>query len=164
MWLALILAIIAIAVHELGHIAAACAVGVRMGGMRVRRDGGFALYADADKASYIRAFAVYAGGAAANIAAAILFCTHAQFAAYNLGAAAFNLLPLPASDGTMIIYTLTAWLTDSPDLAYRVSHTVTDLSLAVFWIAAVYISMTGRGGAMPLIFAVGLLVNRLGEG
>ena len=154
---------ITLAIHELGHVAAACAVGVRIGGIRAR-SGGLKIESCADASSYPRAFIIYIGGAAANIAAALILRNVYPLSAYCVGAAAFNLLPLPASDGTMIIYTLAAWLTDSPDAAYRISRIATDLTLAAFWVAAVYMSMTGKADILPLIFAVGMLVVRLGEG
>ena len=155
--------VLTLAVHELGHITAARSVGVGVGGIHMR-SGGLSIEAYADSVSYMRAFIIYIGGAAANIAAALIFRDAIPLSAYCVGAAVFNLLPLPASDGTMIIYTLAAWLTDSPNTSYRISRGVTDLTLVVFWLAAVYMSMTGRGDILPLIFAGGMLVVRLGEG
>lgn len=146
----------AILIHELGHIAAAFSVGVRVRGMRARA-GGF--YIDADAAgSYPRAALVYLGGAAANLVSALIF--RGELGAYCLGAAIFNLLPLPTSDGERALESIVSWLTDDPYLSWRIARAASDAATALLWTSSMYMCLTGRGGAMPLVFATALIVAR----
>ncbi len=150
----------AVVCHELGHITAAFLAGVRVRGLRLRRGGGgLSLHADADSASYMRALAVYAGGCIANIIAAAIFHAHTQFAVYCVGAALFNLLPLDGSDGSMMMYSMLCLVTDDANKAWRISRAVCGVTLAVVWVTAVYMALTGRGAEL-LVIAVLLIVAR----
>ncbi len=150
----------AVVCHEIGHITAAMLAGVRMRGFRLRRGGGgLSLRADADGASYMRALAVYAGGCIANIIAAAIFHAHTQFAAYCVGAALFNLLPLDGSDGSMMMYALLCIFTDDANKAWRTCRAVCGVTLTAVWVAAVYMALTGRGAEL-LVIAVLLIVAR----
>lgn len=152
--------IAAVVCHELGHIAAALLAGVRVRGLRLRRGGGgLSLRADVDGASYMRALAVYAGGCIANIIAAAIFHAHTRFAAYCVGAALFNLLPLDGSDGSMMMYAMLCLVTDDANKAWRTCRAVCGVTLAVVWVTAVYMALTGRGAEL-LVIAVLLIVAR----
>lgn len=151
-------------IHEAGHMIAALLCGAPVHGIRTRV-GGLSLLCRADALSYPRAAIVYAGGAAANLLTAAVFYRSGTFAAFSVGAAVFNLLPLPGSDGVNIISALLSCSRsahDDPGHAERIVRAISDAAVFAFWGLAVYISITGRGGMTLLLFAVGLIVYRLG--
>ena len=151
-----------LAIHEAGHIAAMAICGVPVLGIGART-GGLRLYSRADSLPYGKASFVYAGGAIANLLTAALFFRVTVFAAFSVGAAVFNLLPLPGSDGEMILSALLSRQLDSPDLAFRIVRSVSDFFVFAFWCTAVYLGLVGRGSMTMLVFAIGMVIFRLGE-
>lgn len=149
-------------IHEVGHAVAALLCGVPVLGIRARA-GGLSLLCRADAVSYPRAALIYAGGAAANLMTAVIFSREQPLSVFSVGAAVFNLLPLPGSDGEGILSSLLSFCTASPDIADRVVRSVSDVCVIAIWVAAVYLSLTGRGGALLLMFAIVMMICRLGE-
>ncbi len=148
-------------IHGAGHAAAAILCGAKVGGIRARA-GGLSLLCRTDGLSYPRAAIVFAAGPAANLLTAALFAHIYPLSAFSLGAAVFNLFPLPGADGERIIESLLP-LALPAGTAYRVTRAVTNAFVALFWLLAVYLALTGRGGGIMLLFAVGMLLSRLGE-
>ncbi len=151
-------------IHEAGHIAAALICGAPLLGIRAR-PGGLSLVCRTERLSYPRAAFVYAGGAAANLLAAAAARVGggalSPLCAFSVGAAVFNLLPLPGSDGVGILYSLICCFA-GPGAAERISRAAADLGMLAFWVAAVYLSLTGQGGGAALAAAVLMLVCRFG--
>lgn len=146
-------------IHEAGHIAAALLCGAPPLGIRAR-PGGLSLVCRTERLSYPRAALVYAGGAAANLLAAAA-ARQGTFCLFCVGAAVFNLLPLPGSDGVGILYSLLCCFS-GPAAAERAARAAADLGMLAFWCAAVYLSLTGQGGGAALVAAVLMLVCRFG--
>ncbi len=95
----------------------------------------------------------------ANLLTAALF-TGTTIASFSIGAAVFNLMPLPGADGEMLLASLLP-LAVSPVTADRITRTISDVFIILFWCVAVYLCLTGLGGGLLLIFAVGMLISRL---
>lgn len=131
-------------------------------GIRARA-GGLSLLCRTEAVSYPCAALIYAGGAAANFLTAAFFARVQPLASFSVGAAVFNLLPLPGSDGEGMLYSLLSFCLASSGIAERVVRVVSDSCVLAVWILAVYLSLTGRGGAILLIFAVGMIIFRLSE-
>lgn len=148
-------------IHECGHAAASRICGAPVYGVGTRA-GGLSLLCRADRLSYADAAFIYVSGAAANFLCAALFFRFRTFAAFSTGAAVFNLLPLPGSDGENFCSAVIACATDDPIRASLIVGRISDACVFLFWAAAVYLSLTGRCGMTVLFFAVMLVVYRLG--
>ncbi|MCD7783318.1 MAG: hypothetical protein LUI15_05480 [Firmicutes bacterium] len=154
-------AVSAVLIHEAGHIVAASLFGVKpekpravFGGLSMRLAG---------STSYPRGIIILAGGAIFNALFA-LFPAGALFRACSLGAAVYNLLPLPYTDGEGILYSLLAWRLDAPDTAYRITRAVSGVSLAIFFVFAIYVNAVGIGGGTALLLSlIFLLMRRTSE-
>lgn len=158
---ALLAATSAVLIHEAGHIVVSSLLGVKpakpravFGGLSMRLAGG---------TSYPRGIIILAGGAIFNALFALI-PAGTLFRACNLGAAAYNLLPLPYTDGEGILYSLLAWLLDAPDTAYRITRAVSDVFLAIFFLFALYVNAVGIGGGAALLLSlIFLLLRRTSE-
>ncbi len=146
-------------IHEAGHALSARACGAPVFGMRVR-PGGLSMLCRTSALPYSRAAFVYAGGALANLLTAAVFFRVRPLASYSVGAAVFNLLPLPGSDGAGIVSALVALAVDDGARADKIVGAVSDACLILFWLLAVYLAVTGQGGGAALVFAVLLLMER----
>ena len=148
--------VLAVLLHETGHLLAA-----RVCGIPLRRAGGglfgLRLFFDFSRASFIREAAVHLAGPGAGILSAVLVRAAAgpgPFSAVSLGLAAVNLLPVTGLDGGSALRCLLesrmGW-----DRAAGTAETVSRISLGVLWLLSARSALlSGRVG--PLLFAVGL--------
>ena len=98
-------ALLACAVHELGHVAASAAVGGRVESLSLSAVGAELRFRYDRMLSYGEEMAVAFSGPAANLAAGILagVCGAWLLSALSLGICAFNLLPILPLDGGRIV-------------------------------------------------------------
>ena len=161
----LVLTALAVAVHELGHLAAAKAAHVPF----VKGRGslvGLSFKFDFSAVPYLKEFAVCAAGAGANFAAcAISFLIFRERGTYfaffifsNLSLALFNLLPISPLDGEGMIRSLLS-LVVSADTAERASRLVSALFSLAFFVFCVYVQMKIGVNFSLMFISVYLLYN-----
>ena len=149
--------LLAVCIHELGHMAAARCVGVRLGRLRPTATGLLLLPIENVFPSYRAEAAIALGGPLANLLSAPLLywlCPAASplgnVAPLSLYLAALNLLPLRSFDGGRA---LVCFLCDRrallPDRAERVLSVLSALILFALWLCAVYLLLR-RGSALSL--------------
>ena len=151
--------VLAVLLHEAGHLLAA-----HMLGIPLRRAGGglfgLRLVFDFSRVPFRREAAVHLAGPGAGILSAVLVRAAAgpgPFSAVSLGLAAVNLLPVRGLDGGGALRCLLeAWL--DGDRADRAAEAVSRISLGILWLLGVRSALlSDRMG--PLLFAVGLCVG-----
>lgn len=95
---ALLLGIVAMALHEMGHVAAALALKVKVHQVGMSRKGPYIRRAPGTN---VQNFGITLAGPGMNLCLAVLFFhTSPHFALCNLVIGIVNLLPIPASDGS----------------------------------------------------------------
>ncbi len=146
-------------IHEAGHLTAAALAGARVGwpgavggGLRMRVTGTEAM-------PYLRVIAVYAAGAAFNLASLLIPGMGERFRIYSIGAAVFNLLPLRGSDGEGILRGLLSALFD-PLRAERACRAVASVTLCAFWCWAVIYNLRGRGDPAMLLAVIAVIIAK----
>ncbi|MBE6619759.1 MAG: hypothetical protein E7625_00130 [Ruminococcaceae bacterium] len=155
----------AIVLHEMGHVLAARAVGVRFGRLRLTRTGLRLITGEDGFPSYDHELICALGGPLANALAALhlrVFClvfpTLSAFASrwipLSLSLALLNLLPLRGFDGARIVYCFLCshhrrLPSLTPDRAGRVISLLSCLVLTALWLLAVYLLLR-RGSALSL--------------
>lgn len=155
----------AILVHEVGHVLAARAVGVRFGRLRLTRTGLRLITAAGGFPSYDHELICALGGPLANALTALLlralclvypalspFVSH--FVLLSLSLALLNLLPLRGFDGARILYCFLCshhrrLPSLTPDRAGRFLSLLSCLILFGLWLLAVYLLLR-RGSALSL--------------
>ena len=161
----LVLTALAVAVHELGHLAAAKAAHVPF----VRGRGslvGLSFKFDFSAASYFKEFSVCAAGALANLAACalsfLIFRERGTYFAFfifsNLSLALFNLLPISPLDGEGMIRSLLC-LVVSADTAERIVSFVSAAFSLAFFVFCVYVQMKVGVNFSLMFISVYLLYN-----
>ncbi len=161
-WGALVL--LAAALHELGHIAAARGLHIGVGRMTIGALGA-SLAVGNGLLSYRDEAIIAAAGPAVNLAcagAAILF-HRAQpderllfFAAASLGLAVVNLLPLPAFDGERILTCACArWL--SPAAVDRITVLTGGAATVTLWLVASGLALRTGGNLSLLALSTAML-------
>lgn len=152
-------AVSSVLIHESGHIIAASAFGVGLGrgyrffGIRIMLDG-------AQRIGYIKEAIIYAAGAAFNLLSLLIPGMGDDFYACSIGAALFNLIPFPGSDGSAVIGALTASVA-SPKIADKVKNSIEKIFLTLIWLFAVYVNLDGRGSFALLSAVTVLLVSKM---
>lgn len=163
MWIALLLAV---CIHEVGHLLAARCVGVRLDRLRPTATGLRLLPSRGGFPSYRAEATVALGGPLANLLSApllALLCPVA-LAHVSLYLAILNLLPIRSFDGGRALICFLcgrhAWL---PDRAERAVAVLSVLVLLLFWTIAVYLLLR-QGSALSLyLFCLQLARCVLGE-
>ena len=148
--------LLAVCIHELGHLAAARRVGVRLGRLRMTATG-FRMIADEAYPSYRAEAVVALGGPLANLLSAPLFygllpaaSPLGEVAPLSLYLAVLNLLPLRSFDGgRALVCFLCGRRAYLPDRAERVLSALSALILLLLWLSAVYLLLR-RGSALSL--------------
>ncbi len=152
-------AVSSVLIHEAGHIIAATAFGVGLGrgyrffGIRIVLNG-------TQRIGYIKEAIIYAAGAAFNLISLLIPGMGDDFYICSVGAAIFNLIPFPGSDGSAIICALTARVS-SPKSADRVKNVLEKTFLTLLWLFAVYANFDGRGSFALLGAVTVLLVSKI---
>ena len=137
------LALLACALHELGHLAA-----LRLLGAGVRRVTVTAVGAEmeVDRAlPYGGEILAALAGPGVNLALALLLCRlpgSALFAGLNLVLACFNLLPVGRLDGGRVLRCLLAWLL-GPEAAWRAGRFLDRMTVAGLLLAGAYLARLG---------------------
>lgn len=177
---ALLLLGLAALIHELGHLAAAVACGVRIRGMRLDLFG--ARLELPGLLSYRQELTVALGGPAANLlTAAVLFRTwtvcgcpvcgaspslsgwalvSGVLLPASLGLCAVNLLPIASLDGGRALACLLS-LTFGADIAHRVLRLLSLLTPALLWLLSVYALLRAGQFLSLFVFSFSLLVRCL---
>ena len=157
-------AAVGIAIHGLGHILAARAVGVRMAALR-RTYTGFRLVTDTAFPTYDAELYCALGGPMANLAAALL-CRltllplriapdfSACFIPFSLFLGLLNLLPLHSFDGARILTCLLCaprrrFPSFDPHTAQRIVQVLSCCLLVALWLLSIYVLLR-RGSALSL--------------
>lgn len=175
---ALLLLGLAALIHELGHLAAAVACGVRITGMRLDLFG--ARLELPGLLSYRQELLVALGGPAANLlTAAVLFRAWAACGCpvcgaspslsgwalvlgvllpASLGLCAVNLLPIATLDGGRILSCLLS-LTLGADVARRVLRLLSLFLLTLLWLLSVYALLRAGQFLSLFVFSFSLLVR-----
>lgn len=162
--LSLLALLCGIAIHGLGHMLAARAVGVRMIGVH-RTPTGLRLMSDASFPSYDAELYCALGGPIANVTAALLgrlvllpFGAAAEFVTsfipFSLFLGLLNLLPLQGFDGARILFCLLCTrhrhlASLDPFTAQRVIRVISCSLLVFLWLLSVYVLLR-RGSALSL--------------
>lgn len=161
--------ILAAAVHELGHIAAARLLHVKLVGFSLTSFGGLLQY-DFSRSSYPAEAAVHLSGGFAGISAGIaayaLFGQTAQtFLGVSVLFAAVNFLPINGFDGGAFLNSLLLCFLE-PNDACRAVSAVSFFSSFVLWLAVAVCALSSPGTANPaaLYFAVSVLVTSAFKG
>lgn len=157
--------VVAILVHEAGHVLAARAVGVRFGHLRLTRTGLRLITVAEGFPSYDDELTCALGGPLANALSALLlrvFCLVcptlstfvSHFVPLSLSLALLNLLPLRGFDGARILYCFLCshhrrLPSLTPDRAGRFLSLLSCLILFGLWLLAVYLLLR-RGSALSL--------------
>ena len=158
----LIVLLAAIAVHELGHLAAAGLAGVNTfsGGICAS---GLRLSFDFSHVGYAAEALVHAGGSIAGVVTALTasllpWRAALSYSGISLTLAALNLLPLSSFDGGALLSSVLSQFL-MPDTAWRVCRVISALTLAVLWIAALWVELRIGANMVLLGFVCVLLVE-----
>jgi len=152
-----LLPVISALLHEIGHYAAACALGVGVERITVYPFG-----ADMRLSTGLRSYgtdlAVAGAGAAVNLAlAAAGYAVGSEgVMACNLLLAGVNLLPVSGLDGGAILLSLAGLLGGSGEKLLKITSF---LFLFILWLIAVYIFMMTDGDPSLFVLACGLFVS-----
>ncbi len=151
-------------VHEAGHITASMLCGHRvnrprtvMGGLSMKMSG---------TVSYGETLFIAAGGAVFNLILALLllpFPSLSLFCRFSFGTAIYNLIPLPGTDGEMMLLSILSWKIkrcDAPMTAVRITRVVCDIFLALFFVLVIYINAVGIGDGAALLLALVFMLMR----
>lgn len=154
------------AIHELGHIAAAWAVGAKISGMKLGAAGGI-MQAEYPKGSYFLEFVVAAGGPVSGIVSTLVFAALKWhfLAGTCLAVTLFNLMPIrPLDGGHMLHIVLCALCPGHASAAIKITDGI--MSGLFFTGALVLYIFTGAGLGLTLIGAVliGILLRENKEG
>lgn len=149
--------------HELGHLIVMRAVKMDVREVEITMFGA-EIRAPAYSASELACAAVYAAGGAANIlSAAIAWIIGAGgayaefFVACSFGLAFVNLLPVRSLDGGCILASLLACF--APQYAHSIVSAVSAVTLALLWLAAVYVLLVCGGNLSLMLFCIYLFVT-----
>jgi len=154
--------LLAVFVHECGHLLTARLLGVPLRGFRLTPLGALMGF-DFSHVPYWKEAVVHLAGAAfgmgaAMLSRAVLGSRADTFLGISLCLSFVNLLPLEGLDGGGVLWALLSWHVD-PAAVYRWSRAVSLLVLLLFWVAVVWIEMRIGTNLGLLLFAVGLMLG-----
>ena len=155
--LAVLVPLAAALLHELGHIAVMLSCGVAVRRIDIGLFGAEISGDSIEGARKVVRIAVYAAGAAANLATGLIaeLLGFEFFADCSYALAAVNLLPIKTLDGGCIVSTLLCDLTHGRIIAELLSG----LSLFLLWLAASYLLLLCGGNLSLLAFMIYLFVT-----
>ena len=158
--------IIAVAMHEAGHLACAKALGIRVKSMTLSMLG--ARIRCESIPSYGKEFLLAAAGPLAGIALFVICYLFNKFhvsefllstGAVSLALAIFNLLPLPSFDGGRMIF-CAACSIFSLDKALKISNTLGFISILLLWLLSVYLMLKIASGMAMFVFCSFFFLKR----
>lgn len=145
-------------VHELGHIAAAKAAGIRIEGMHLGLLGARLSLSDG-VISYGKEAAVALAGPGINIFCAMLFrMSFPAFCEFSLLLGVLNLLPIVSFDGYRILYCIISKLSNSL-AAERVLKVVSLGFIFMLWLISVYFLIRYKANVSLFVFACALFIK-----
>lgn len=143
----LIPVLVAVAVHELGHIFAMLALGIKISTWK-SRFWGMKISADFSESSYAKELAVILAGSGADLLFAFLLRNLDGYSYAALSYGIFNLLPAHFLDGGEALRLFLLMVGIEPASVRTLSRGFT-LAVTVFvWIFSVYFALKGIGGAL----------------
>lgn len=125
----------------------------RFFGLSFRLDG-------TERISYGKEALIYASGAAFNLLSLLVPNMGETFYVYSVGAALFNLIPFAGSDGSGIVYALSAYFLH-PESAHRIKNVLEWTFLIFFWLFAVFLNLTGEGSFALLLAVTAVLLAEM---
>lgn len=156
--------LLAVTVHELGHVAVAALVGVPLLSISVRPIG-LSLHFDFSGVSFLTEAAVHAGGSFAGLIAAALavflpWRAALTFSGVSAVFAILNLLPTRSFDGGALLSSvLSCFLL--PDAVWRISRAVSCSVIVCLWIAALWLELRVGANMALLGFVCALLIHEI---
>ncbi len=158
--------VLAVLLHEIGHITAARLCGVPLVSLGWKGVG-LSMQFDFSHVGYLKEALIHSGGAVFGVASAVVAVLLGEryytFAGISLILAAVNLYPLPVTDGGAIIRTvLSAFFL--PDTAEKVTKAVFTLSLLALWSAVLWCELRVVPNLGLLLFVCILTVYSLCTG
>ncbi len=146
-------AVVAVLVHELGHLFMMSLLGVRFLSGR-SSFWGIKIKADYTKSSYAKELLVSAFGIFANFLCTYVFfvCGANEYAYASLAYGIFNLLPAHFLDGGDIVRTVMLMSKADERAVYSISRILSIGVTVILWIAAVYFAV--RIGNITLLITV----------
>lgn len=158
--------IIAVAMHEAGHLACAKALGIRVKSMTLSMLG--ARIRCESIPSYGKEFLLAAAGPLAGIVLFVICHLFNKFhvsefllstGTVSLALAIFNLLPLSSFDGGRMIF-CAACSIFSLDKALKISNTLGFISIFLLWLLSVYLMLKIASGMAMFVFCSFFFLKR----
>lgn len=147
--------LLAVSVHELGHILCMRIFRVPQISTSVRF-WGIGLNADFSRSSHICELAVYAAGSLSDLLLAVFLSGYPQYKYACIAYGVFNLLPAGFLDGGEMLKILLSFTGLSRYRIKRVCDSITFALCIILWIISVYFALRGAGSAL-LVSAVYML-------
>ncbi len=158
-----LIALVAALCHELGHLVVMRAVKMDVREVEITMFGA-EIRAPVYCESELARAAVFAAGGAANVISAAIVAgngienTYADFfVACSLSLAFVNLLPIRSLDGGCMLEALLAQL--APNVAHKIVSAVSAVTLALLWLAAVYLLLVCGGNLSLMLFCMYLFAQ-----
>mgnify|MGYP004529879623 FL=1 len=163
-WSNFIFAIAAVAVHELGHVLCAAALGIPIISFGAKSVGGVISF-DFSKSDYVSEILVHLSGPLCGIAAAVLCAAFLQDKTYSfIGVsvlfALVNLLPITGFDGGGILYCVLCMFI-LPDTAWKICRATSLISSLLLWGTVVFIELRVLPNLGLLFFAIWVLMEEV---
>ena len=156
--------ILAVAIHEMGHIVAAKICGIEVGKFKLGILGA-AIVPRRPLYSYKEEFILCIGGPLANFLSALLICRFHSAAVfteslllYSISLGALNLLPIKSFDGGRIFSAILSCLL-SPKTAERVLNLTSFLLIFTLWSISVYLLLKISSSVSLFVFSVALFTK-----
>ena len=152
--------IVALAIHELGHLAAAKLFGIPLVRFRLNPAGGVMTF-DFSRTSYLREAAVHLSGPFAGLLSAAvgwIFLRNFFFTGISVTLAAVNLLPIRGLDGGGVLRCLLNRFC-LPDPAWRIGRICSISGVLLLWTAVLWIQLRVRANLELMVFAAALLLK-----
>jgi len=146
--------LIAVAVHECGHLAVARVFGVPLRRFSVSC-GGLLLSFDFSRVSYGKEALVHLGGPLFGVVLSVVFASDTAFSRLSLGLSLWNLLPLSSLDGGGIVRALSSVFL-SPSVVSRLTKALAGVTLVSLWLAVLWVELrvTPRLTLLFCVFAL----------
>lgn len=153
--------LIAVCIHEGGHLAAAVLCGVPLSRLHVGPFG-LRLTMDYSAVSYGRELCVLLAGSAAGCIAAWISSLYGSSDAVfcNLALGGCNLLPVRGLDGGAAVETILSMYC-LPDTACRITRALSFLTVVVLWTAALWVCLRVQVNAGLLLLSIWFLYGHM---
>ena len=154
--------LMAVAVHELGHIITARIFGVPLISVS-GKTAGLSMAFDFSGVSFPKEAAVHMGGVAAGLLSAVLSCFlpyrfFRMFAGMSLSFGVLNLLPLSSFDGGGIVRAVLSQFF-YPDTVWRITRIVSWITLILLWTAVLWAELRVQPNLGLIFFVIVIMVE-----